>query len=112
MNTYITSNRLIKTALVTAMLAVGCAAMAQKPEWAGGQGKGKHSAPAAQAAPQPAAASSKAVPPAVLILPGEYFTEAQRRAILDYYASQQQRTTRCPPGLAKKTNGCMPRRRS
>jgi Ni/Co efflux regulator RcnB len=36
-----------------------------------------------------------------------YFNESQRTAVRDYYG-QQYKTGRCPPGLAKKNNGCMP----
>ncbi len=36
-----------------------------------------------------------------------YFTDSQRGAIRNYYG-QQYSAGRCPPGLAKKNNGCMP----
>jgi len=36
-----------------------------------------------------------------------YFTEQQRVYIHDYYG-EQYRKGHCPPGLAKKHNGCMP----
>jgi len=35
------------------------------------------------------------------------FGEADRRAIYDYYGDAARRG-KCPPGLAKKNNGCMP----
>ena len=38
---------------------------------------------------------------------GEYFDEHRRTAAHDYYR-EQFRSGRCPPGLAKKHNGCMP----
>lgn len=38
---------------------------------------------------------------------GGYFGEPQRRAAYDYYGSQF-RSGHCPPGLAKKGNGCQP----
>ncbi|MFC1821605.1 hypothetical protein ACFL9T_02785 [Thermodesulfobacteriota bacterium] len=38
---------------------------------------------------------------------GEYFSEQKRIFIHEYYA-EQFRKGRCPPGLAKKGNGCMP----
>lgn len=38
---------------------------------------------------------------------GGYFTDSQRRAVVDYYEPQF-RAGNCPPGLAKKKNGCMP----
>lgn len=36
-----------------------------------------------------------------------YFDDRHRTIVRDYY-SEQFRTGRCPPGLAKKNNGCMP----
>ncbi len=38
---------------------------------------------------------------------GHYFTEQHRGVIREYYA-EQYREKRCPPGLAKKNNGCLP----
>lgn len=38
---------------------------------------------------------------------GAYFGERQRAAAFDYYG-QQRASGRCPPGLAKKNNGCLP----
>jgi len=38
---------------------------------------------------------------------GEYFSEQNQIFIHEYYA-EQFRKGRCPPGLAKKGNGCMP----
>jgi len=37
----------------------------------------------------------------------EYFQDRHRELIRDYY-QEQYRSGRCPPGLAKKHNGCMP----
>lgn len=38
---------------------------------------------------------------------GDYFSEQKQKFIHEYYA-EQFRKGRCPPGLAKKGNGCMP----
>ncbi len=38
---------------------------------------------------------------------GGYFVASQRTMVTDYYG-QQRKAGRCPPGLAKKNNGCMP----
>ena len=38
---------------------------------------------------------------------GGYFSDSQRRVAIDYYEPQF-RAGNCPPGLAKKNNGCMP----
>jgi Ni/Co efflux regulator RcnB len=41
------------------------------------------------------------------VRPGAYFSDSNRVAVHEYYGSQFQ-SGRCPPGLAKKHNGCMP----
>ena len=38
---------------------------------------------------------------------GGYFGDQQREAVRQYYGTEY-RAGRCPPGLAKKNNGCMP----
>lgn len=38
---------------------------------------------------------------------GSYFDDRRREAVHDYYR-EQFRAGNCPPGLAKKRNGCMP----
>lgn len=43
----------------------------------------------------------------VEIRTGAYFQDRQRSAVLEYYGTQY-RAGRCPPGLSKKNNGCMP----
>lgn len=39
---------------------------------------------------------------------GQYFNDNQRQAARGYYAEQYGDGRRCPPGLARKNNGCMP----
>ncbi|MFZ2300823.1 MAG: RcnB family protein [Gallionella sp.] len=38
---------------------------------------------------------------------GKHFDDTNRRIINDYYGAKF-RTGKCPPGLAKKNNGCLP----
>lgn len=45
--------------------------------------------------------------PVVNIQIGAYFGDSQRQVARDYYGPQF-RSGHCPPGLAKKNNGCMP----
>ena len=45
--------------------------------------------------------------PVVMINPGGYFNDHHRRYARDWYG-EQVRMGHCPPGLAKKHNGCMP----
>lgn len=39
---------------------------------------------------------------------GTYFDERQRITVRQYYVSNYGNGKKCPPGLAKKNNGCMP----
>jgi len=77
--------------MLIGILAAG-PALAEKPPWAGG-GKGE------KQKPQAARERNEGK---------RYFTEQQRAYINDYYAKQYGRKGHCPPGLAKKQNGCMP----
>ncbi len=80
-----------KIRIVPALLALGIAlglgaapVFAEKPEWAGegkGQGKGKGRA--------------------------KHFDDDRRGHVRSYY-EEEFRGGHCPPGLAKKHNGCMP----
>jgi len=42
------------------------------------------------------------------IKPGTYFNEQHRARVREYYAREYGDGRKCPPGLAKKHNGCMP----
>ena len=97
-------NTQIKTGSALALLLAGllatAGAMAEKPAWAGGGKPGKaqqqqqqqHQESPSQASPDRASG---------------HFRDDQRKAVNTYY-SEQYRVGRCPPGLAKKNNGCMP----
>ncbi len=84
--------------------------LAEKPEWAGGGkgGKGgKHGQSEqredhGQGMNQPGKAQSGGD-----VRVGAYFGEQQRMAANNYYG-QQFKAGHCPPGLAKKNNGCLP----
>lgn len=39
---------------------------------------------------------------------GAYFNDQQRTLVRQYYTTTYSNAKRCPPGLAKKNNGCMP----
>lgn len=88
---------LLRTFTLGLGLAFACSAsMADKPEWAG-KGKGKHREQA----------QSEANNATVEVRVGGYFEDHQRREAEDYYGKQR-KAGHCPPGLAKKNNGCMP----
>lgn len=83
--------------LLGLVLAAAGPAFAAKPDAPGGAKPGKP--PRAQPAASPAAAA-----------PGasyDYFTDSLRIIIGDYY-SRARTSGHCPPGLAKKNNGCLP----
>lgn len=77
---------------IASMLFVGTPGWAEKPEWAGhGNSKKRpvQNEPAAQ------------------LESGAYFGDAQRQAVRGYYGTRAAKG-HCPPGLAKKHNGCQP----
>lgn len=85
-------------------------AHADKPSWAGGAKSAKH----AKAATQGSQTSHKDSHGGGASHPGggkeagvAGFNDGQRSAIRNYYAEQIS-AGNCPPGLAKKGNGCMP----
>lgn len=99
------------TALVLAasVAMAPLAALAGKPEWAG-NGKNKHQQDdnndqgGRTYSNQPAGNQTGV---SVDIRIGNYFQSNQREQVQTYYR-EQARSGHCPPGLAKKNNGCMP----
>lgn len=106
-------SRLFALVLSGALFTVG--ASAEKPEWAGGAKNGKQGQKEMQAQPDAPGQSGKSgiagkgndAGPSTNVTVGSYFGDSQRAVIRDYYG-EQSRVGRCPPGLAKKNNGCMP----
>lgn len=95
----------IKTGRALALLLAGllatAGAMADKPEWAGG---GKHGKPQQQEQMRQGQSSPAQVKPDRA---SGHFRDDQRTVVRNYF-SEQYSAGRCPPGLAKKNNGCMP----
>ena len=101
------------------------ASFAEKPEWAGGGGKGdkeskkenKHGNKydsgrndgyfEADSGGKKSGKKDKNKHQDKQLKAGYYFGEPQRVVINNYYGNEF-RAGRCPPGLAKKNNGCMP----
>ena len=75
---------------LTGALMINGAALAEKPSWAGD----KHAKKSKQ--------TEAAAPDATY-----GFNDDARRIVSDYYAAQV-RAGKCPPGLTKKQNGCLP----
>jgi len=85
--------------LFTGMLATG-PALADKPEWAGGDKSGKHEQQRERHQGREDGRDAQRDR-------REHFGDREREVAHDYFVGQY-RTGRCPPGLAKRHNGCMP----
>lgn len=134
MNTKASVFTRLGVALLAAALSVG-AAWAEKPEWAGG-GKGRDGPPGQMKKQERSPRADRddrgarnphdrrwrddderrprvdrdrrdRRAPVVVVQPGRYFNDGQRRHVHAWYGDQY-RAGHCPPGLAKKNNGCMP----
>ncbi len=131
MTTQITTNTSFKTGVAqarrglallvsAAMLCTATASFAEKPEWVdGGKGKGnKHEQRSSndQGGDRRERVTQRGDrgdqrdqrdQARVEVRVGSYFGDQQRSVANGYY-TEQYRAGRCPPGLAKKNNGCMP----
>ena len=81
-------------------------AMAEKPDGAGNK-DGKAEKHQKQGKKDKKDKYDKGKPVVVEVHQGRYFQDNQRTVVRTYYI-EQYRVGRCPPGLAKKNNGCMP----
>jgi Ni/Co efflux regulator RcnB len=90
--------RILPVVLMAALTAG--TVLAQRPDWAG-QGKdGKNEQKGQEKGKKKQQGSQE-------VRIGGYFGDQQRVVTREYY-DKQYRAGRCPPGLAKKDNGCMP----
>lgn len=109
--------RSLTPSLVLGLVLLGSLpAMAEKPDWANKQGGGKgeknqkHQSSDRGDAPravQGGSSERSSSNMSVNIQIGGYFGDSQRVAVRDYYEPRV-KAGNCPPGLAKKNNGCMP----
>lgn len=113
MTTTRTPNLLHGLAFIIAGLFISTGALAEKPDGAG-NGKGKPDKAQKHSKPNqgnkgggPDHARGNGGSQAREVRVGGYFNDAQRPVARSYFETQY-RTGRCPPGLAKKNNGCMP----
>lgn len=95
-------------ALLIAGMLANSPALADKPSWAGGNRAEKHGQQEGPSNQQHREMdrSERADYPGMRDSHG-HFDDRHRAIIRDYYA-EQFRTGKCPPGLAKKHNGCLP----
>lgn len=98
-------------ALVMAAALACSSSFAEKPEWAGGgkHGKGNKHEQAEQSDRGNDGHGKKAKKnqQSAEVRVGGYFVPQQRVVVQNYYG-QQSKAGHCPPGLAKKNNGCLP----
>ena len=87
-----------RTTLLAAILATACAVAPALADNGHGKGKDKHGDKSEHKQDK----HGKHRDPN----PGAYFDDHDRDSVRHYYASNQGKS--CPPGLAKKNNGCMP----
>lgn len=92
--------------IITGILATG-PALADKPSWAGHDKADKHERREKQSHDRDRDDRSFHQRDGHDYSEHRYFDDRHRAVIHDYYA-EQFRTGHCPPGLAKKHNGCMP----
>lgn len=94
--------------VITGILVSG-SAMADKPSWAGGD-KGehgeKHEGKKGKHRQDDEERSSRGGDESAARMGGHF--DDRRREIAHEYYREQYRSGHCPPGLAKKHNGCMP----
>lgn len=96
----------LKVPAFAALLSLALSpAFAEKPSWAGGEKAHKADKSAKKGASDEHGGNSGAESGGVTI--NAYFGDRERSVVRDYYAGEF-RSGRCPPGLAKKNNGCMP----
>lgn len=90
---------ILRAGILALLSVTALAVQAGKPEWAGqGNGKNKHQQEEQQQTSQTGG---------INLSVNLGFGTQQQRAAQDYYGAQA-RAGKCPPGLAKKNNGCLP----
>jgi Ni/Co efflux regulator RcnB len=91
--------------IASMVLAATVSAMAERPEWAGRHGDGDRRDEPDRRGRQEHRDDDRRNG-AVSIRIGGYFGERERAAVYAYYGLPPK--AHCPPGLAKKHNGCQP----
>ncbi|GAB3476455.1 RcnB family protein [Polaromonas eurypsychrophila] len=109
--TYFSSKTRIVTLVIATLLLAGPALSKEKDDDDNrGKGNGKHAQKAEgkqqkhEFKEQDKAAKRERKD----IQPGTYFNDQQRTVVRQYYVQNYSNGKKCPPGLAKKNNGCMP----
>jgi len=90
--------------IIAVAILIAGPAIADKPSWAGGGKQEKHKQKEQQGKSDD---KSHHDMDQANFSDDRYFIDRHRTAIHDYYFNEYQ-SGHCPPGLAKKHNGCMP----
>ncbi|WP_397410279.1 RcnB family protein [Polaromonas sp.] len=109
--TYFSSKTRIVTLAIATLLLTGPALSKGKDDddhRGKGNGNGKHSQKYEQQKGGSKGQEKAAKRERKEIQPGTYFNDQQRSAAREYYVQTYSNGKKCPPGLAKKNNGCMP----
>ncbi|MGZ8188252.1 MAG: hypothetical protein ACXWTH_10455 [Methylosarcina sp.] len=98
----------IKPVLIAAAVLIAAPAIADKPSWAGSGKHDKHKQKDDRN-DRYGGDSDRAYPrrERTEFDDGRFFIDRQRTLVRDYYYNEY-RKGHCPPGLAKKRNGCLP----
>ncbi|HYW55340.1 MAG TPA: DUF1236 domain-containing protein [Polaromonas sp.] len=104
--------RIATLAIATLLLAGPVLSKGKDDDDHGGKGNGKHSQKAEKQQKHASKGSGKDDKDAKRerkeVQPGTYFNDQQRTVVRQYYTQNYTNGKKCPPGLAKKNNGCMP----
>jgi len=100
-------NRILALA-IAGILATAAPAMAEKPSWAGGGKKGDKHEQKDKRGGQEDYDRRHDYRDGDSTRRSNVFFGEQHQTVINNYYTEQYRSGRCPPGLAKKNNGCMP----
>ena len=103
MPTLTISHRVIALAIVSLLVSAPALSKGKDEDHGNGNGKGKHSQKNEDKEERKAEKRERKE-----IQPGTYFNDQQRTYVREYYVQNYSSGKKCPPGLAKKNNGCMP----
>jgi Ni/Co efflux regulator RcnB len=107
--TYFSSKtRIVTLAIATLLVAGPALAKGNGDNDHHGNGNGKHAQKHEQQKGGSKGQEKAAKRERKEIQPGTYFNDQQRSAAREYYVQNYSNGKKCPPGLAKKNNGCMP----
>jgi Ni/Co efflux regulator RcnB len=105
------NNILVPTRGIIALLVAGAfvvtPVLAEKPEWAGKGGKSQYERSGKKQGDRDDQSSAQRDRDGRAQDSRSHFGQRQQVIVRDYY-TQEFRSGNCPPGLAKKNNGCMP----